>query len=293
MTSWRRWALIAVVALVAWRSTVVVGENESVILTRVGRPVRTIADAGLHLRWPIDRALRFDRRLRVAELRPTEFLTRDKKNLVIDLAVCWRIVEPGTFLRSVDGAPGAELRLSDLAWSTLAAAVGNVDLSDLVSSEPDRVRTADLLREVTGRVAEAARERFGIAVEDVQVRRLNFPDQNMQAVFARMRAERERIAREYRAVGEERAMAIRAEADRERDRILAEAYRDAERARGEAEAEATRIFGAAHATDPEFFRFVRTLEAYEKLLDDKTTLVISADSPLFRLLVEGRSAGGR
>ena len=137
-----------------------------------------------------------------------------------------------------------------------------------------------------------AREQFGIEVADVQIKRLNFPEQNKQSVFARMRAERERIAKQYRAEGEEQAMRIRAEADRQREILLAEAYREAEKLKGHGDAEATRIYGEAYSRDPQFYKLVRTLDAYRKILDDKTSIILSSDSELLKLLTQGRPKSG-
>ena len=144
---------------------------------------------------------------------------------------------------------------------------------------------------LTAQAAELALSKYGIRVVDVRLRRLNLPDANKQSVFDRMRAERDRIARKYRAEGEEEARRVRAEADRTKDEILSAAYRDSERVKGEGEAAATRIYAAAHNADPEFYKFTRTLEAYDKLFEKNTTVVLSADSPLLRTLSAGPAAG--
>jgi membrane protease subunit HflC len=132
-------------------------------------------------------------------------------------------------------------------------------------------------------------KRFGVALVDVQLKRVNFPEQNKDAVFARMRAERERIAKEYRAQGKEIAIKVRAEADRQREQLLAEAYRDSEKLKGEGDAEAARIYGQAFGKNPQFYKFLRTLESYKKILNDKTSIILSADSDLLKLLTQGRT----
>ncbi len=284
----RAGVLIVVLALVGWSSFVVVPETEMAILTLFGKPTRVLREAGFYLKWPVESRIRFDKRVAVYDPRPSEFLTRDKKNLVVDSAVLWRVEEPLLFLETVGDEVGAELRLHDVVWAALAAAIGRVELSDLVSVEPEAVR----LSEVTGSVRDAASmvasERLGIDILDVQLKRLGFPEQNKQSVFARMRAERDRIAKEYRAQGREQAMAIQAEADKQREVILAEAYEQAEKVRGEGDAEATRIYGEAHSKSPRFYKFVRTLESYRKILDEDTTVILSSDSELLKLLTEGQ-----
>lgn len=281
-------ATVAVAALVAWSAFVVVSETEMVILTRFGKPTRVLRDAGLYAKWPVDRAMRFDKRVSIYDPRPSEFLTRDKKNLVVDSAVCWRIADPLRFLETVGDQVGAELRLHDIVWAALAAEIGQVALEDLVAIDPGQVKVASVVDGVREKAATASAERLGIEVVDVQLKRVNFPEQNKQSVFARMRAERDRIAKEYRAQGREMAIGIQAQADKEREVILATAYEQAEKLRGQGDAEATRIYGEAYSRDPRFYRFVRTLETYRKILDENTTVILSSDSELLRLLEKGQ-----
>lgn len=284
----------AIVALaIAWASVYTVSETDTAIVTIFGRTTRTVGDAGLHFKWPVESILRFDRRLMVYDPGSSEFLTRDKKNLVLGSAVCWHIVDAGRFLQTVGDVSGAEMRLHDLVWSALAAALGRVELTDLLSIEPGRAQIQALAEQVRASATKETEQRFGVALVDVQLKRVNFPEQNKDAVFARMRAERERIAKEYRAQGEEIAIKVRAEADRQRDQLLAEAYRDSEKLKGEGDAEAARIYGQAYGKNPQFYKFVRTLESYKKILTDRTSIILSADSELLKLLTQGKAGDGR
>ena len=284
-------AAAAAAIIVAWMSLFTVPETEFAIVTQFGRPVRTIADAGLHIEWPYQGLLRFDRRFRIYDPRPSEFLTRDKKNLVVENYVCWRIQDPERFVQTVGDLTAAEMRLHDIVWSGLAAALGNRELESLVGVDSTRVRGDQLMEALTRDTSRRALEQYGIEVLDVRLKRLNLPEQNKQSVFARMRAERDRIARQYRAEGEEQALKIRADADRQREEILSAAYREAETIKGDGDAQSTRIYGAAYTRDPQFYKLVRTLEAYKKILDDKTTAVLSSDSELLRTLTNG--VGGK
>jgi membrane protease subunit HflC len=281
-------AVTAIAVVVLWMSFVVVSETEMVILTRFGKPTRVLRDAGFYPKWPIERAMRFDRRVSIYNPRPSEFLTRDKKNLVVDSAVCWRVADPLQFLETVGDQVGAELRLHDIVWAALAAEIGQVQLDDLVTVDPEHVKVATVVSGVREKAAAISKDRLGIEVVDVQLKRLTFPEQNKQSVFARMRAERDRIAKEYRAQGKEQAIGIQAQADKEREVILATAYEQAEKLRGQGDADATRIYGEAYSKDPKFYRFLRTLESYRKVLDEKTTIILSADSELLRLLEKGQ-----
>mgnify|MGYP001376083754 CR=1 FL=1 len=282
--------LIAVALFLAGASTLfVMDETQVAVVTQFGRPVRNVTRPGLHAKLPIQSVTRFDARLRIYNPRPSELLTRDKKNLVVDNYVAWRVQDPERFLSAVRDTLGAERCLHDIVWARIRSALGNSDLSSIVSTKPGEVRLARIMGEVTAEARAEADRRYGIEVVDVGVRRINLPEQNKQSVFERMRAERERIARQYRAEGEEEALKIRAEADREKTRILSEAYRDAERIRGDGDAQATRIYAAAAGRDPSFYKMTRTLDAYRKFLNDKTTVILSSDSDLLRLFSQGRT----
>jgi membrane protease subunit HflC len=264
-----------------------VRETEFVLVTQFGRPVRTITDAGLHMKWFFQTNLYFDKRLRIYNPRPSEFLTQDKKNIVIENYVAWRIQNPERFVQTVGDPTAAEMRLHDIIWSGLSAALGTHDLESIVSPAADKIKAGSMLENLTALTDKAALEQYGIEVVDVRIKRLNLPEQNKQSVYARMRAERERIARQYRAEGEEQALSIRADADKQKEEILSVAYKDAEKVRGEGDAESTRIYGAAYSRNPRFYKLLRTLESYKKVLDDKTTVIMSSDSELLKVLTRG------
>src|SRR5271157_6168797 len=291
MTKKKQYALAAgaFALLLTYLSLYSVRETEFALVTQFGRPVRTVANAGLHVKWPFQSILWFDRRLRIYNPRPSEFLTRDKKNLVIENYVAWRIEDPDRFVKSVGDTSSAEMRLHDIIWSGLSAALGTLDLESLVSASADKVQAASMLDMLTTHADLTALAQYGIRVVDVRIKRLNLPEQNKQSVFARMRAERGRIAMQYRAEGEEQALVIRATADREKEAILSAAYKDAEKIRGEGDAAATRIYGEAYSKNPHFYKLVRTLESYKKVLDDKTTIILNSDSALLKVLTQGEA----
>lgn len=266
-----------------------VRETEFVLVTEFGRPVRTITEAGLNLKWPYQTAIYFDRRLRVYNPRPSEFLTRDKKNIVIENYVAWKIQDPNRFVQTVGDTTAAEMRLHDIIWSGLSAALGTHDLDSIVSTATDKIEAAQMLDNLTALTGRAALEQYGINVVDVRIKRLNLPEQNKQSVYARMRAERERIARQYRAEGEEQALRIRADADRQKEEIISVAYKEAEKIKGEGDAESTRVYGQAYSKNPKFYKLLRTLESYKKVIDDKTTAILSSDSELLRILTHGQA----
>jgi modulator of FtsH protease HflC len=282
-------AAIALAFALIYLSLYSVRETEFALVTQFGRPVRTVASAGLHAKWPFQSILWFDRRLRIYDPRPSEFLTRDKKNLVIESYVAWRIDDPNRFVQSVGDTSAAEMRLHDIIWSGLSASLGTQGLDSLVSVSADKLQATPMLDLLTASADRAALSQYGIRVVDVRIKRLNLPEQNKQSVFARMRAERERIALQYRAEGEQQALAIRANADREKEEILSAAYKDAEKTRGEGDAQATRIYGQAYSKNPQFYKLLRTLDSYKKILDDKTTIILNSDSELLKVLTRGEA----
>jgi membrane protease subunit HflC len=281
-------ALIGVILL--WRTFFSVRETEFVLITQFGRPLYTVSEAGLSLKWFFQSATYFDKRLRIYNPRPSEFLTRDKKNLVIESFVAWRIDDPKRFVETVGDPVAAELRLHDIVWSGLAAALGTHDLESIVTTNAGAAETSPMLDRLSELTDRAALAQYGIRVLDVRIKRLNLPEQNKQSVFARMRAERERIARQYRAEGEEQALSIRADADRQKEETLSAAYKEAEKIKGEGDAASTRIYSQAYARNPRFYRLMRTLESYRKIFDDKTTAILSSDSELLKVLMRGENA---
>lgn len=279
--------VLVLVGVGLWRSVLFVDETETVIVTEFGRPVRTLDEAGPYFRPPYQSAIRIDRRLQIYDPPPSEFLAKEKKNVNLDVFVCWRVHAPHRFLETVNNPVDAKKRIHDIVWSELAAEVGRNPLEALVSTDGELHRLDELVGDVAGRCARRAESDYGIEIVDVRLKRISLPTQVRDSVFQRMRSERARIARQYRAEGDEKGLEIRAEADKQRTVILAKAYAQAEKTRGEAEAEATRIYTAAHQKDPQFYELTRTLEAYQKFLDEKTTVLLSADSDLLKYLTRG------
>jgi membrane protease subunit HflC len=281
--------IVVVIALV--RSVVFVDETEVVIITQFGRPVRTVKEAGLTFKAPYQSSMRFDRRLQIYDPLPSEFLTSEKKNLDLDVFVCWRVSNPQSFLKSVTDSTGARLRIHDVAFAELAAALGQVELDDILTTDAESHGLDLLMESVTATCRDRLLESSGIEVVDVRLKRISLPGDTevRQSVFDRMRSERARLARQYRAEGDEQATKIRAEADKAKTITLADAYAQAEEIRGKGEAEAIKIYTQAHQADPEFYELTRTLQAYEKFLDEKTTILLSSDSDLLKYLTHGAS----
>jgi len=284
--------LAVLVALAAFGSAFVVETTEYAVVTRFGRPTRTYTTPGLHFRVPlVDQIVRMDARLLMTEPPMAEYLTLDKKNVVARIFLTWRVGDPLRYLQTVQLRDAAEARLAAVTSSEIGAAFGSVPFETLVSTDADKMRLGAIVDQIEQRVRDTAAREYGVDVVSLRVERLAFPQQNEASVYQRMRAERQRIAKQFRSEGEEQALKIRAEADRERARLLAEADRKAAEIRGQAEAEAARIYADALGADPDFYRFVRTLEAYDKIVDKDTTVILPADSPLMKGLLGAPGAG--
>jgi membrane protease subunit HflC len=279
----RRWlVLFAVVALVLafWNLaffTVPVWMQAMVV--QLGDPVRDVREPGLYWKIPfIQQVTYFDRRLLDYDASPKEILTRDKQQLVVDNYSRWRIVDPLQFYRTVRDENGAQSRLDDIVYSNLRETLGRHTLREIVSE-----KRAALLEEVTKSSDKKARE-YGIEIVDVRIKRADLPEKNELNVFNRMRTERERQAKKYRAEGDEEARKIRSGSDKEVQILMAEARQKSEVIHGEGDAQAARIFAAAYGRDPDFYAFVRTLDAYRRTLSTGTTAILSPDSDFLRLL---------
>jgi len=278
--------ILVVIVYVLITVFVAVDVTQTVIITQFGKPVRVATEPGLAIKWPdpIQTVIRLDKRLRPLDSNVGEYLTEDKKNLVVSNFILWRMVDPMKFIQSVKDFTSAERRLSDLVGSELGVAIGTYPLSDFVTITEGGSKIPEISEKVTKACREQALQEFGIEVVDVRIRRLTFPEQNLRSVFARMRAERDRMAKKYRAEGEEAAANIKAQTEKTTREILAKAYRESQVIRGRGDAEAIRIYAEAFEQDPEYYKLTRTLEAYRKFIDQNTTLILSAESPLFRYL---------
>jgi len=270
---------IVVALLVLSQTVFVVGERQQALITQFGKPVRTIREPGLYVKVPVVQTLsRFERRILATDVQAAEYLTLDKKRLAVDHISRWRISDPLEFYRTVRDTRGAMARLDDIIFARLRQEIAKHNFADFI-----REKREGIMQVVTAGTREMAAS-FGIEVVDVRIKRADLPTEVQASVYARMRAERERIAKRYRAEGEERARKIRASADKEREILVAQAYEESQRMIGEGDAQAIATYARAFGQDPEFYGFLRRLESYEKIFAGGTTVVLSPDSDLLRYL---------
>ena len=253
--------------------------TQTAIVVQLGKPVRNITEPGLYVKVPfVQEVTYFDKRLLDYDSNAQDIITQDKKTLLLDNFAKWRIIDPLKVYQNFHSQRGALQRLNDIIYSELRVELGRHDLVEIVSST-----RAEIMRVVTQRANEKA-SAYGIEIQDVRIKRADLPDQNQNAVFARMQAERQRQAKQYRAEGAEEAQKIRSEAEKDREIILAQAYKESEELRGGGDAKAFRIYANAYRQDPKFFEFTRSMEAYKMVFKDKSTLVMSPESEFFRYL---------
>jgi len=257
----------------------VVDVTQTAIVVQLGKPVRTILESGLYVKMPFfEEVTYFDKRLLDYDSEPQDVITQDKKTLLLDNFAKWHITDPLKVYQNFQSQRGALQRLHDIIYSELRVELGRHDLLEIVSTA-----RAALMKVVTQRSNEKA-SAYGIEIQDVRIKRADLPQENEKTVFQRMQAEREQQAKQYRAEGAEEAQKIRSEAEKDREIILAQAYKESEELRGSGDAKAFRIYADAYRQDPRFFEFTRSMEAYKKAFNEKSTVIMSPDAEFFRYL---------
>ena len=256
-----------------------VDETEQVVVVRFGEIVNTVTEAGLKIKLPFIESVEvFEKRLLEYDAAPKEIISQDKKTLVVDNFARWRISDLTTFYERVRTENLAQNRLDEIIYSDLRNELGKYTFNEIISENRQ-----DIMDQVAA-LSNVKTADLGIEIVDVRIKRADLPPENEAAVFERMRAERRRQANLSRSEGEEESLKIRAETDKQATIIQAEAYQISQQVRGAGDATALKIYADAYNRDPDFFQFMRTLEAYEKTLKDETTVVLSPDSDFLRYL---------
>ena len=268
------------VAILVLSTVFTIDETRQVVILQFGEPVRIIKTPGLHFKLPapLQVAQRFDDRLLEYDVPPEEILSKDKKSLIVDNYVRWRITDPLLFLQTVQTEPIAKTRIDDIVYSELRRELGTHNMSEIITER------REIIMEKVTRQSAIATKPYGIEVVDVRLKRVDLPQNNEQSIYRRMQAERIRQANKFRSEGEEESQKIKASTDKDKTIILADAYKQAEEVKGEGEAIAVDIYARAFSKDPDFYEFYRTLETYKIILDKKTTLVLPTNSKLFDIL---------
>ncbi|MSQ59476.1 MAG: protease modulator HflC [Betaproteobacteria bacterium] len=281
-------AVVIVVLIVLSLGIFSVDQRQNAIVFRLGETIKVIKEPGIAFKIPLlDNVRFFDTRILTLDADdPERFITSEKKNVLVDSFVKWRIVDVLEYYKSVDGDEArARIRLSQTVNSSLREEFGKRTIHDVVSGERDKIM--ELMREK----ADADARKIGVQVLDVRLKRVDLPQEVSDAVYRRMEAERKRVANELRSQGYAESERIRADADKQREVIVAEAYRDAQRIKGEGDGKAAAIYANAFQDQPEFYAFYRSLEAYKQSFKSKNdVMVLEPNSEFFRFM---KGAGGR
>jgi len=274
--------ILVLTVAVATQSLYVVNETERAVKLRFGEIVQFDVSPGLHFKWPILNTVRkFDARILTLDAPPQRYLTSEKKALMVDSFVKWRVKDVAKFYTT---SGGDEDRLNRLLAQRVDTGLRNEfgvrTVKEVVSGERDQLMTS-----LTSNLDRVAQSELGVEIIDLRVKKIDLPQEVSESVYNRMRTERERLARELRAEGTEIAVEIRAKADKERTIILADAYKIAEETRGDGDAIATATYAGAYSRDPEFYDFTRSLKAYQATFENKgDILLINPDSDFFKYL---------
>ncbi|MBT9516967.1 MAG: protease modulator HflC [Methyloversatilis discipulorum] len=283
-------SLILAIVL-ASTSLFTVDQRQYAIVFQLGEVRNVIEQPGLHFKWPLVQNVRvFDRRiLTLDSADPERFITSEKKNVLVDLFVKWRITDVKQYYISVGGNERlAETRLLQTVNAGLREEFGRRTVHEVVSGERDRI-----MEDMRSK-ANVDAVKIGVEIVDVRLKRVDLPSEVSESVYRRMEAERKRVANELRSRGSAEAEKIRADADRQREIIVAEAYREAQKIKGEGDAQAAAIYGSAFGSNPEFYAFYRSMDAYQKSFRSKSdVLVIEPNSDFFRYLKNGSKAPGK
>lgn len=273
---------VGLVLILASNTLFIIKQTERGVLLKFGQVVNDDLQPGLHIKIPLMNEVRkFDGRVLSLDATPARYLTLEKKGVIVDSYAQWRIIDVGNFYRANNGEElTARSRLEKAINEGLRNEFGRRSLQEVVSGERDQLMTT-----LTAQLNQQVRQSYGVELIDIRVKRIDLPEDVSESVFSRMITEREREAREHRSKGKEQAEVIRADADRQRTIIEAEAYRDSEKLRGEGDATAAAIYAEAYNRDPEFYRFVRSLNAYKASFNGKSdVLLVDPDSEFFDYL---------
>ena len=274
---------LIVAVVVGMNASFTIDETQQAIITQFGRYIRSIQEPGLYFRIPFVQTLHvFERRVLTQDASAVEYITLDKKRVLVDHVSRWIIEDPLEFYRSVRTEAAALARLDDVLVARLREEIARHNFIGFIREEREAIV------DTVSKEAHEQAKRFGIRVIDVRIKRADLPREVQASVYARMEAERQRIAMRYRAEGEQLSQEIRAETDKEREIILARAYQEQMNLTGEGDARATDIYASSFEKDPEVYAFLRRLETYEKAFEDKTTILLDTDAELLKYFASPR-----
>ena len=271
--------LVILLALLIPSFVYTIDEREQAIITEFGEFKRSVTTPVIHFKKPfVEKISRFEKRMLSTDAPPGQYLTLDKKRLVVDFLARWRIEDPLVFYKSVRNLFSANTRIEDIVYSELREEMATHNINEVIAENRELI-----MNKVKEGSSEKLKE-YGIQLVDVRIKRADLPSEVQQSVFDRMVAERTRISKRYRSEGEEESAKIRAETNKNKEIILAKAYAKSEKIKGEGDKKATEIYSESYSKDPEFYEFMKKLETYETVIDEKTIIFLPMNSSLFDLI---------
>ena len=256
-----------------------IDERGQAIITELGEFKRALTTPGLHFKKPfIEKITRFEKRMLSTDAPPGQYLTLDKKRLVVDFLARWRIEDPLVFFKSVRNLFSANTRIEDIVYSELREELATHNINEVIAEN------RELIMDKVKAGSSAKLTEYGIELIDVRIKRADLPTEVQQSVFDRMVAERKRISKRYRSEGEEESAKIRAQTNKDKKIIIAQAYAKSEKIKGEGDKIATKIYSDSYSKDPTFYQFMRKLEAYDKIIDENSVIFLPIDSYLLDLI---------
>lgn len=276
----------AVLVALVFYSLFTVNEKELIVVTRFGKPVRTLNQAGLYFKLPafLESINRIEKRAKVFTTQPIQLLLGDKNPLILTCYVCWEVSDPLTFLQSLTTTEICEQKIGDMVNSLLGSTLGDYTIENIISVQPESVKLEEIEKKILSDSREKAIAKYGIRIIDVGIRRLAYPQIVAQSVYDRMRAEREKEAKKYVAEGREEAANIESQTDREVATIIAEAQKQSEILKGQGDRQSMMIYAEAYSKDMDYFEFTNSLEACKELMKNNSTLILSTDSEVLKYL---------
>lgn len=285
---WLRWLIgaVTVLAIVLYGFTFVLYEGDVAVIERFGAPRVVVEEAGIHtkLPWPFEQLHVYDSRKHLYDSSHIESLTKDKRNVVLQTYVIWSIEDPLRFVQSTGNIDTAGMHINTLVTGAKTAVLGNYELSALVSTSEEELKLAQIQQDITDEITVTARDRYGLGIHQLGLKKLGLPEANLAEVFSQMRAERLQYVAQLEAEGQRDASIIRNEADVEVAELTAEGVEEAARILGETEKEVARIYAEAYSRNPDFYAFLRKLESLENILGEQSTLIFRLNDPPFNVL---------
>jgi membrane protease subunit HflC len=284
--------VLIIIGMIIYGSLFTAREGFSVIITQWGKPIKTIEEAGLHSKLPWQKVNTFDNKINCFEAQTLQLLLKDKNPIIVTCYIAWKLDNPEIFFQSLNNVENARLKLGDMVNSQLGIILSDYEIDKIINTVPENVKLQEIYERLKNEANARTKSKYGIKIIQAGLKKIVYPSVVSNAVYQRMKAERTKEAVRYTAEGEEEATKIRANTDREVKELLAEAYKEAEEIKGEGDKEALRIYADTYSEDPEFFKFVKSLQVYSEIMDKNTTLVLSTDSELFEYLNSKKIADG-